>query len=294
LNAFNELTNNSDRNPWCIGIARFDIDRLCLISPSPRPLISAANLSSHHVAFVADPFRVVTRGETFVFAEAWSRSNQRGQIAAFRLNAAGHVAESAIVLAEPFHLSYPCVFKAGDSYYMMPEAWETGQLVLYRAREFPWSWEPFKVLLEIAYADPQIFLHESTWYIFLNTDPLTNAEGSVFWTESLFGQWQPHPQNPIFRNDPRLARSAGPIIRHGRRIIRFSQDCEQQYGRCVFASELVELSPSAIRTESIGPVDFERPAWARNAFHHLDLFRENGVCYALFDGYTSGFDPTPQ
>ena len=289
LNAFNDLTGNSDRNPWCIGAARIDLERMRLFAPSRRPIIVAQHLAGDDVAFVADPFRIESNGQTFIFTEVWSRSEQRGKIAVFQINRGGVVEHSAIVLAESFHLSYPCVFKEAETYYMLPEAWETGQLVLYRALEFPWSWERFRVLFELDYADPQIFLHQDVWYIFLNTDPLTNANRSVFWGESLLGEWRPHPQNSVVESDPRLARSAGSIIRHRGRIIRFSQDCSHRYGRSVFASEIIELSPLIIRSTSIGQVEFNRLEWAMDGFHHLDVFLENGVYYALFDGYTSSF-----
>jgi hypothetical protein len=261
---------------------------------SPQPIITAEHLLDHAIAFIADPFCISTPDSTYVFAEVWNRSVGRGQIAVFQLNRCHQVVESRIVLGEPFHLSYPCVFTDGDHYYMLPEAWESGQLLLYKARRFPWEWERFKVLLELDYADPQIFFHEEMWYVFLNTDPLTNGRASVFWSKSLVEKWQPHPQNPIVNDDRQLARSAGPIARHQGRILRFSQDCRRQYGQGVFASEIVELSPSHIKTKRIGPVELDRPEWARNAFHHLDISVANCDYNALFDGYTIGHDPEVQ
>jgi hypothetical protein len=257
-----------------------------LIAPSSKPIIAAEHLAQMDIVFVADPFRIALKDATYVFAEVWSRSEQRGQIAVFRLNARDQIVDSDIVLAEPFHLSYPCVFKHGSDYYMLPEAWESRQLILYKARKFPWKWERFKILLEIDYADPQIFFHENIWYIFLNTDPLTNASASVFWADSLLGNWRSHPQNPTFSNAPLLARSAGPLVRYDGRIFRFSQDCRQQYGQSVFVSEIVELSASSIRTIPLRQIALNRPKWAHKGFHHLDIFLENDIYYALFDGYT--------
>jgi hypothetical protein len=291
LRDFNDLSGNSDRNSWCIGRAQIDLEKMRLIAPSEKPIIDAANLDNSDIAFVADPFRIVVNDAIYIFTEAWSRSAQRGQIAVFTMNSCGHVVDWSVVLAEPFHLSYPCVFKQGAEYYMLPEAWESGQLLLYKAKTFPWCWERFKTLLELDYADPQIFYHNGAWYIFLNTDPLTNATASVFWTESLLGKWHPHPQNPMFSNDSIRSRSAGPLINSCGRIFRFSQDCRRQYGHCVFASEIVELSPSSICTTPARQVALDRPTWAGGAFHHMDVFLENGVHHALFDGYASSFDP---
>jgi hypothetical protein len=290
--AFNNLTDNSGRNAWCIGRAKLDLAKMRLVAPSSEPIITAASLTGSDIAFVADPFRIAVKNTVYVFAEAWSRAQQRGQIAVFQLNSCDQVIESEIVLDEPFHLSYPCVFKHDGSYYLLPEAWECGHLILYKARRFPWDWERCKVLLKLDYADPQIFFHENLCYIFLNTDPLTNERGSVFWAESLLESWHPHPQNPIFSGNTPQGRSAGPLIRHQARILRFSQDCRKEYGQGVFVSEIVQLTASSIRTRRVGHIGMDRPAWAGNAFHHLDMFVEKGVHHALFDGYT--LDPQAQ
>src|ERR1700759_3872508 len=103
---------------------------MCLIAPSQEPIITASALAERAIAFVADPFRIVVGEAVYVFAEAWDRSTQRGQIAVFHLNGRDRVIRSGIVLAEPFHLSYPCVFKYRGQYYMLPEAWESGELIL--------------------------------------------------------------------------------------------------------------------------------------------------------------------
>jgi len=291
LPGFNELTGNSGGNAWCIGRATLDIASMRLISPSRDPIIAPANLTGSNIAFVADPFRVVARDITYVFAEVWSRSNERGQIAAFRLNTRNEVTDSATVLTEPFHLSYPCVFKINDDYYMLPEAWESGKLTLYKARTFPWDWERFQVLLSLDYADPQIFFHKDKWYIFLNSDPLANASMCVYWSDSPLQRWHSHNQNPIFRNDARQARSAGPLLRYGDRVFRFSQDCRRSYGESVYVSEVTELSPLRITIVPIGEIKLNRPKWARSGFHHVDAFIENGAYYALFDGYTRVIEP---
>jgi hypothetical protein len=290
LSDFNELTGNSDRRAWGVGIARIDLATMRLSAPSAAPIIMAAHLGDD-VAFVADPFRIAAGGRTYVFTEAWSRSARRGRIAVVTLNGNREVTDSAVVLDEPFHLSYPCVFRMGDDYYMLPEAWESGQLTLYRAQSFPFEWERVKSLLELDYADPQIFFDEGLWYLFLNTDPLANVRSSLFWAESPLATWHAHPLNPIISGDARCARSAGPLFRYGGRTFRFTQDCEAYYGSGVIASEIVELSPVSFRTRLIGPVMMDRPRWARDAFHHLDLFIQDGTHYALFDGCT--FDDPP-
>lgn len=289
MSAFNKLTGNSGHNSWQVGRGRFDATKMQLVAESAAPLIKGAMVSGGDAAFVADPFYMTIGDSSFILAEAWSRSAQRGRIAAFELDAEGQIVRSAIVLAEPFHLSYPCVFERDGSYYMLPEAWESGQLVLYKAEMFPWSWQRAAILLELDYADPQVFFDGDICYIFLNTDPLSNASLSVFWAEGLSGEWRSHPKNPVVECNPALARSAGPLINNRGRLLRFSQGCQETYGRDIVVSEITKLTPTDFCCEYVGPVLFNRPGWAKNAFHHLHVFGTDGQ--ALFDGYTAPVEP---
>jgi hypothetical protein len=290
LSAFNNLTGNSGCNPWQIGRGTFDVARRELVAEAALPLIDESKLAGGDIAFVADPFHVTVGGTTFILAEAWSKSAQRGRIAAFELGADDRVVHSAIVLAEAFHLSYPCVFECAGSYYMLPEAWESGNLILYKALAFPWRWQCESILLTLDYADPQIFFDGDICYLFLNTDPLSNSSLSVFWSKSLTGEWRSHPKNPVLDGNPLLARSAGPLYYDKGRLLRFSQDCRKTYGRDVFVSEITKLSPTEFSCEPIGPVLFDRPPWARSAFHHLHIFGAGGR--TLFDGYTAAAEPS--
>ena len=45
------------------------------------------------------------------------------------------------VLVEEFHLSYPVIFDFDGRKYMMPEANESNQLLLYECEQFPYKWK---------------------------------------------------------------------------------------------------------------------------------------------------------
>jgi hypothetical protein len=243
-------------------------------------------LGSATFAFIADPFRVAAAGAEYVFVEAWNMDEARGQIAALKLSNGG-VRSADIVLAPAFHLSYPCVFAHEGNFYMLPEAWETGALLLYKARHFPWSWEVCRVLLELDYADPQIHFDGKIWYIFLNIDPLENSTCCLYWAESPIGPWRPHPANPIVAGDPRRARSAGPLVAAQGRLLRFTQDCSAIYGGGIQVSQITRLSPTHFSQVPLGPLEVENPAWAVTAVHHIHTFREGRHNLALFDGYST-------
>ncbi len=286
LRAFNEKSGNTGDSPWRVGRGRLDVNRLNLYA-SGEPLITPACLGSAAFSFVADPFRVVSDGVEYVFVEAWNTGEERGQIAVVEL-VQGAVHAADIVLAPPFHLSYPCVFAHDGSYYMLPEAWESGALLLYKAIRFPWFWEPCHTLLEIDYADPQIHCDGGIWYIFLNSDPLANETCDLYWAESPRGPWHAHSGNPVVSGDARHARSAGPLFRSRAGLLRFTQNCSDTYGGGVQVSRVTTLSPARYEQLPLGPLAINSLAWASTAFHHLHAFIEQGHIFALFDGHADG------
>ena len=77
-----------------------------------------------------------------------------------------------IVLAEPFHLSYPYVFEWMNDYYLVPESYQAGAIRLYRAAQFPFQWTFLGEILTGPYfADTSIFQHQGLWWLFTETIP---------------------------------------------------------------------------------------------------------------------------
>lgn len=281
---FNEKTGNSGATHWMIGRGQLDLENLSLSPLSQAPLMAREMIAGDDVDFLADPFQLATRGGRFVLAEAWSRSAERGQIVAFELLADGMVGRREVVLAEAFHLSYPSIYEVDGEYYMLPEAWESGSLLLYKAIEFPWRWKRHREIAKLDYADPQMVEHEGHWYLFLNTDPLLNRSCSLYWASTFDGEWRLHPASPVIVDDPFYARSAGPLLQSNGRLIRFTQDCSRRYGASVYASEITLLTPQHFSMRRLGEVRLERPAWAMDRFHHLSITANARGYEALFDG----------
>ena len=95
----------------------------------------------------ADPFLFEWQGRTWLFAEYFSYQTRKGRIVCCEYEPAHHgFSPWREALREPFHLSYPFVFADKGSIYMLPEAAESGQLLLYRAKSFPDRWECATVL----------------------------------------------------------------------------------------------------------------------------------------------------
>jgi hypothetical protein len=197
-----------------------------------------------------------------------------------------------IILREPFHLSYPAVFKWQEDWYMIPESSRAHSLRLYRAEEFPLHWKWVATLLAGSYTDHSLVRHENLWWLFVGTAGEENPEGAdtleLYFAESLRGPWHAHPRSPIRKDDPRLSRPAGRIISTEAGLLRFAQDCADRYGKEVNAALIHTLTQTAYEEEILS-----RPvltpgaqAWHSRGMHHLDAHEISPVRWlAVVDGY---------
>src|SRR5262249_32249988 len=145
----------------------------------------------------------------------------------------------------PYHLSYPFLFRHGESIYMIPETGSNRQVELYRARSFPFEWELSRILLEdIELYDVTLLQHKNVWWLFAaaaHDRGSAHDELVIFYSESLEGPWKPHPLNPV-KSDCRSARPAGAVVTDGERLLRPAQDCERGYGTGLVWLEITELT----------------------------------------------------
>jgi len=193
------------------------------------------------------------------------------------------------VLDEPFHLSYPCVFKTDGQIWMIPESWESGSVRLYRSVLFPTEWVFVKTLLNGQYVDTTPVHHEDRWWLF--TTPRTvprNTTLCLFSSEGLSGDWIEHPSSPIISGDANLARPAGRLLDLDGRLIRIAQDDDPTYGNGVRAFQVTQLTQSGYEEQEIpgSPhLTGSGRGWNRSGMHHADWIQiRPGKWIAAVDG----------
>ncbi len=194
--------------------------------------------------FSADPFPVHFAGRTFVFFEQIARDTGFGHLAAMELTGEEPSAPFPVLKA-PHHLSYPCMIEDRGSFFLLPESSAGQTVALYAAAEFPASWTLHKILVEgVHLVDTTPFRHEGTWYFFTTNVEMTRGgrlETFLFFADTLDGEWNYHPQNPIC-SDVRRARGAGNLFRRGEKLIRPAQDCSIRYGYAIVLNEVLTLT----------------------------------------------------
>ncbi len=255
-----------------------------------NPILTYRDITDVATVFVADPFLIRHQGQWLLFFELLNDEIYRGEIGLAVSPDARRWEYRGRVLREPFHLSYPHVFRWRDRYYMTPEMYQQDCVRLYRAEAFPHDWRPVAVLIEDGpVADPSPFRFDDRWWMFTCPRPLENDALRLYLADSIEGPWRQHPKSPVLVDDPYNARPAGRVIQYGQRLLRFAQVCHPKYGSAVRAFEITHLTPTEYREQAIEPAPLEAPAagaWNRLAMHHIDAHPlDDGSWIAVIDGH---------
>jgi len=215
--------------------------------------------------FYADPFLLKRDGKTYVFFEDFEFGKNRAAISCLEIDDQGRLSIPQTVLDNGYHMSYPYVFESHGIVYMIPETRARRTIELYRANEFPRSWELVRIMAhDILAVDSTIFEHSGKFWLFTNIavpGGSTFDELHLFYSDSLEGEWTPHPKNPIV-SDVRRARPAGALFFEGGKLIRPSQDCSLRYGYALTFSEIEVLSESDYKEKLYSRIE---PDWCRGS-----------------------------
>ena len=297
LNSIKSVLRNSIRRvtpfittryEWSIGIyigeSPFDLSPI--VKPG-NPVLTAADVTDIRATFVADPFLVRQNDRWYLFFEALDAATDRGVLA---------VADSLdglvwtyrqVVLAEPFHLSYPHVFSWGGHTYMTPES-QNDSVQLYRAIDFPFQWVREKTLIERpGLADPTPFCHQDRWWMLVGT--ASNDTLYLYHADAPMGPWIEHPMSPLLSADLRYSRPGGRVFTHDGRLYRVAQDGLLRYGHQLHLFEITELSTTTYQERKVALSSRLQPgdrAWNSHGMHQLDIWPfGEGRWLACVDGY---------
>jgi hypothetical protein len=196
--------------------------------------------------FWADPFPVADADGYWIFFEEAPFLTQRGGLRVMRMDPSGRCEPPVRVMDEDSHLSYPCVFRAGNETYLVPETGATRSVRLFRAKRFPFEWEQEEVLLrDVRAYDPTLVEIDGRWWMFVNIAPehgSTWDELHLYHADRPQGPWKAHPRNPVV-SDVRSARPAGRLFEHGGRRYRPAQDCSLGYGTALSIRRIDRIDP---------------------------------------------------
>ena len=207
---------------WTIAYRRRQMDGT-LLDDTKRPFLPVPNSWRY---WCADPFLVEEDGHCWLFAELYDRVRLKGILGCCELTDDGPTAWK-IILDEPFHLSYPFVFRGEDGWYMIPEAFNSGKLMLYKATSFPWSWEQTAQLADMAAVDSTLVDAPTGQYLISVRVIDRVGELVLMKVGQQFSLSEPRPISE--KEDPNV-RPAGRAFYAQDKLIRPAQDCTKGYG----------------------------------------------------------------
>jgi hypothetical protein len=264
------LAGRLGEKQWFIAYRRVGGARLELIDPPAG-------------RFYADPFLFRHDGRRYIFFEDYDWTRGRAVIDYAEIDADGRLGPPRPALSADCHLSYPFVFAEGDAVYMLPETAGRRTVELHRAARFPDTWTLDRVLLrDVAATDATLVRHEGRLWLFV----AIAADGGqsidelcLFSSDSLHGEWEPHPMNPVV-SDVRCARPAGRVFLRDGQLIRPAQDCSRAYGWRLVFNRIEALSPSEYRERPVGAIE-PAPGSGNLRTHSYD----SDGSYEVLDGF---------
>ncbi len=224
----------------------FDTEGFKIIDPPPG-------------RFYADPFVIKHKGKNYIFFEDYCCIKGKGVISFIEIDREGNYSTPKIVLQKDYHLSYPFLFNWNHQIFMIPETNQNNTIELYSTINFPYDWKLEKVIMKDLNAnDTTIWFSDNKTWMFTNILETGRAEFTdlwLFYADTIFDEWKPHPRNPII-SDITSARPAGNMFMHKGEIIRPAQNCSARYGQALAFNKLTCLTEhdyGELKIEQVNP-----------------------------------------
>ncbi|WP_180063955.1 hypothetical protein [Acinetobacter sp. YH16042] len=233
----------------------------------------------------ADPFIVEENGHTYIFIEEVAPDHPVGFLSVMEVFEDGTYTEPKAIIQCSYHLSYPCIFKHEDIWYMIPESAANQSIELWKCTNFPYSWEFDRTLIShINAADTTPYYQNGMWYLFTaiknQKSKKYGNELHIFYSENLLSSdWQPHPQNPVKKGIVQY-RPGGHLSMINNKLVRPSQDSLKRYGGSLDLNEVTKLSPEHYEEKFWMKLDSE---WHPNdnGCHTFNIFNQHIVIDAI-------------
>ncbi len=183
-------------------------------------------------SWVADPFIYKVKAESIqIFVEQFFQGKGRLVLLDVSLSTM-EILCAKVILQLDTHLSFPYIWREGETLFIMPENVENGNLRIWKFNESTSHLEDPQVLIDVPLEDAQLCKIGNQYFImgvrYVHNDYFDCTRNlEIYKADSLFGRYQ-HIQT--IHNPLRLERGAGTVWQEGDTFIRPAQNCEDGYG----------------------------------------------------------------
>jgi len=271
------------RDLWKVGIFKFDDINQVFSENWPLPTYllgeSGFRFARNYQSTIADPFLFVFENRLYLFYES-KTDFSHGEIHVKHMREDGQWISSGVALSEEFHLSYPQVFLDHNQVYMIPEAAQSGKVLLYSAVKFPNQWRREAVLIDEPLRDPTLIKTEEGYFLLATT---SDYQLRLFHSINLL---KPFKETGLdLTKDKSISRCAGAIIKIGSKFIRPAQDCSRGYGKCITFRQIESISADKYLEKdtelSLSGFDY---SWASEGHHHFSAAKYGDSIFIAVDG----------
>lgn len=193
-------------------------------------------ISNNPLLYAMDPFVFEYENDTYIFAEVYSILRSRGTIGYSKFDGKKFSRWKPVII-EKYHLSFPNIFQYNGSVYIVPEAYQSGEVYAYRAVHFPDKWEKVHVFIsEVQYVDTAFVMNNGENYAF--TYDIGNGEPKSLYRYRISDGKFLKDDCKLISSDDSVARLAGQFICYDGDLFRVSQDCDGCYGKALVFSRV--------------------------------------------------------
>ena len=274
---------NQQAGPWSIGYGE------SVTFPESFPIkndlhyaLDSLKKFDKYTSFMADPFFVKEKDTFYLFFEHQTNYKHGAVIGVMTSIDGKKYHYEGTVLKQPFHLSYPQVFKYKQSFYMIPESKRANNVLLYKAKKFPFQWDVEDTLLaNVKYKDPSIYLSD-TLNIMVASDDKLNLH--LYMADSLKGKWHKHPKDVVLKGTE--ARAGGRFFVMDGRLYLPVQNCSKGYGSgiSIYEFKINAENCEVVKTKNLIMKGVTDSQFYSFGMHQLDIQKIEGNYYYVYDG----------
>lgn len=243
---------------WDIALADFDTSALQLSNVRPLGLYGKGR-------YAADPF---VYGD-LIFYEHYDYRNKKGEIHAIRYRN-GTLSQAHTVLKNATHFAFPFLFEWGNTLYLAPENYASGNWYAYPInRDTLQAGEP-RLIFPAPLIDAVLLQQDDTWYIFAGLPGEANEKLHLWYAAHPFGPYEAHPCSPVKVN-PAGSRMAGAVFSAGSHLVRPAQKSDRYYGEEILGYEITRLSRQDYEEKPLFRIQAPQTASFNQGIHTLNM-----------------------
>lgn len=272
---------------WTIGITETNTP-INFKDAKYKQIIKPEDITDAYAEFVADPFLIKVKNKYYLFYEILDFISCKGVIGVSESVDKYNWIYKGIILKEDFHLSYPQVFEINNEYYMIPESYQSGQVRIYKAIDFPLKWKMERVILEGEYLDNTFIKYNDKWWLFNESIEENKKSLRLFYSDDLLGEWKEHVSNPLIYDDIKISRPAGKVVEYKGNLYRFAQDCSLRYGKSINAFKINTINEYQYDEEYFETILTESGVqgdWNSDGMHTVNSIKDGEKYFCCVDGY---------